>query len=127
MAEQNTQGCQITVVQFGQDIPCNGVLLKYFPIAIEAETFQPCRDAIIHHDSLSLNRCAPDMEYVLLAAGDMLIDNIAMTNGASPAKTGHRTIIRHIEHRLISIGMSVIAYLLERAVLRSIKRGKTES
>jgi hypothetical protein len=57
----------------------------------------------------------------------MLIDNIAMTNGASPAKTGHPTIIRHIEHRLISIGMSVIAYLLERAVLRSIRRGKTEA
>jgi hypothetical protein len=66
------------------------------------------------------------MEYVLLAAGDTLIDNTVMTNGSSPTKTGHRTLIRHIEHRLISIGMSVIAYLLERAVLRSIKRGKTD-
>jgi hypothetical protein len=63
---------------------------------------------------------------LLIAASDTLIDNTAMTNDASPAKTGHPTIIRHIEHRLISIGMSVIAYLLERAVLRSIRRGKTE-
>nr|WP_140393746.1 hypothetical protein [Nitrospira cf. moscoviensis SBR1015] len=67
------------------------------------------------------------MEYLLLAAGDTLIDNIAMANGSSPTKTGHRTIIRHIEHRVISIGMSVIAYLLERAVLRSIGRDKTEA
>lgn len=61
-----------------------------------------------------------------IAAGNTLIDNIDMTNGSFPSKTGHRTIIRHIEHRLISIGMSVIAYLLERAVLRSIRRDKTE-
>jgi L-aminopeptidase/D-esterase-like protein len=67
------------------------------------------------------------MEYLLIAASDTLIDNIAMTNGSSPTKTGHRTIIRHIEHRLISIVMSVIAYLLEKAVLRSIRRDKTES
>ena len=67
------------------------------------------------------------MEQLLLAACNTVIDNIAMANGSSPAKTGHRTIIRHIEHRLISIGMSVIAYLLERAVLRSIRRGKTAS
>jgi len=66
------------------------------------------------------------MEYLRIAAGSTLIDNIAMTNGSSPSKTGHRTIIGHIEHRLISIGMSVIAYLLERAVLRSIRRGKAE-
>lgn len=69
----------------------------------------------------------PDMEYLRIAAGDTLIDNIPMTNGSSPSKTGHRTIIRHIEHRLISIGMSVIAYVLERAVLRSIRRDKTGS
>lgn len=69
----------------------------------------------------------PDMEYLRLAAGDTLIDNIAMPNGASPTTVGHRTIIRHIEYRLISIGMSVIAYLLERAVLRSIRRDKLDA
>ncbi|TKB69305.1 MAG: hypothetical protein E8D52_10115 [Nitrospira sp.] len=67
------------------------------------------------------------MESWLLAAGDTLSDNIAMANGASPAKTAHRSIIRHIEHRLISIGMSVVAYVLERAVLRSIRSDKTKS
>jgi hypothetical protein len=53
------------------------------------------------------------------------VDNIAMINRSSPAKAGHRSILRHIEHRLISIGMSVIAYLLEKAVLRSVKRDPT--
>lgn len=67
------------------------------------------------------------MKSLLIAAGDTLIDNIDMTDNSSPTKTGHRTVIRRIEYRLVSIGMSVIAYLLERAVLRSIKRGKTES
>lgn len=67
------------------------------------------------------------MPYLRIAAGDTLIDNIAMINGSSPTKTAHRTIVRQIEHRLISIGMSVIAYLLERAVLRSIRRDRTES
>ncbi|MDF0676670.1 MAG: hypothetical protein P0120_20395 [Nitrospira sp.] len=46
-----------------------------------------------------------------------------MIESPSSTKTGHRTIVRHIEYRLVCIGMSVIAYLLERAVLRSIKRG----
>ncbi|MDF0665382.1 MAG: hypothetical protein P0119_04810 [Nitrospira sp.] len=50
---------------------------------------------------------------------------IAMTDSSSAIKTGHRSIVRHIEYRLVCIGMSVIAYLLERAVLRSIKRGTT--
>jgi hypothetical protein len=50
-----------------------------------------------------------------------------MTNGSSPTKAAHRTIMRRIEYQLISIGMSVIAFLLERAVLRSIKRDKAES
>lgn len=58
-----------------------------------------------------------------LAADGALVDNIPMTDGSSATKTGHRSIVRHIEYQLVCIGMSVIAYLLERAVLRSIKRG----
>lgn len=60
-----------------------------------------------------------------LAARDRLRDTIAMINSPSVTKTGQRSMIRQLEYRLISIGMSVIAYLLERAVLRSIKRGAT--
>ncbi|MDF0650371.1 MAG: hypothetical protein P0121_02735 [Nitrospira sp.] len=47
---------------------------------------------------------------------------IVMTDG-STTKIVHWSIVRQIEYRLVCIGMSVIAYLLERAVLRSIKRG----
>lgn len=54
-----------------------------------------------------------------------LIDNIVMIDGSSSTKTGHRSIVRHVEYRLVCIGMAVIAYLLERAVLRSIQRGGT--
>ncbi len=50
---------------------------------------------------------------------------ITMTDSSSSTKTSRRTIVRQIEYRLVCIGMSVIAYLLERAVLRSIKRGTT--
>ncbi|MDC8450280.1 MAG: hypothetical protein LV473_18270 [Nitrospira sp.] len=63
-----------------------------------------------------------DLRSQPLATCDSLMDTIDMTSGSSPTKTGRRTMIRHIEYGLISIGMSVIAYLLERAVLRSIKR-----
>jgi hypothetical protein len=46
---------------------------------------------------------------------------IAMADSSSAAKPGHRSIVRHIEYRFVCIGMSVIAYLLERVILRSIK------
>jgi len=49
-----------------------------------------------------------------------------MTDGSSATRLGYRTIIQQIEYRLISLGMSVIAYLLERAVLRSIKNGEAK-
>ena len=60
-----------------------------------------------------------------LADGDVFIDNDRMAN--DPTKTRHQSLGRQIESRLISIGMSVIAYLLERVILRSIKRGGTKS
>ncbi len=66
------------------------------------------------------------MGSLLLAARDTLIDNTSMTDGSSATRLGYRTIIQQIEYRLISLGMSVIAYLLERAVLRSIKNGEAK-
>ena len=60
-----------------------------------------------------------------LANGEAFIDNDHMANG--PTKTLHQSLVGQIEYRLISIGMSVLAYLLERVILRSIKRGGTNS
>jgi hypothetical protein len=62
------------------------------------------------------------MDYGSLADGDALIDNDPMKN--NPTKSLYQPFIQRMEYRLISIGMSVIAYLFERMILRSIKRGK---
>jgi len=48
-----------------------------------------------------------------------------MVDNPSEMKIGRHSFLHHIERGLIGIGMSVIAYLLERAILRSIKREKT--
>lgn len=74
----------------------------------------------------SLPATSQDMEQLLLAASNGLIHDARMTTDASATNTRHRPFVRRIEYRLISIGMSVIAYLLERAVLRSVKRGATK-
>jgi hypothetical protein len=47
---------------------------------------------------------------------------IAMADSCSATKPGHRSLVRHMEYRFVCIGMSVIAYLLERVILRSIKK-----
>ncbi|MCP9465777.1 MAG: hypothetical protein NNA25_13420 [Nitrospira sp.] len=49
-----------------------------------------------------------------------------MAHDASAMKPAPRSLIRRIEYRLISLAMAAVASLLERAVLRSITRGKTE-
>lgn len=56
-----------------------------------------------------------------LADGEAVIDNPRMVNHAT--KSLHHPLVRRLEHWLISLGMSVIAYLLERVILRSIKNG----
>lgn len=42
-------------------------------------------------------------------------------------KTPHQSLIHTLEYQLIAIGMSVIAYLLERVILRSIKNRSTDA
>jgi hypothetical protein len=59
-----------------------------------------------------------------LADGGAFIDNNHMINGST--ENLHRSFMRQIEYRFISVGMTVIAYLLERVILRSIKRGGTK-
>jgi len=48
-----------------------------------------------------------------------------MVDNPSAMKTNRHSFLYHIERWLIGIGMSVIAYLLEKAILRSIKREGT--
>ena len=50
-----------------------------------------------------------------------------MMNSASTNTTPQRPFIRQLERWLIGLAMMVIAYLLEKAVLRSIRRNGTKS
>ncbi|NGZ02721.1 MAG: hypothetical protein CV090_06690 [Nitrospira sp. WS238] len=54
-----------------------------------------------------------------IADGQAVIDNLPMPSNLT--KSASSPLIRRLEHWLISLGMSVIAYLLERVILRSIK------
>ncbi|OYT19275.1 MAG: hypothetical protein CCU26_12405 [Nitrospira sp. UW-LDO-01] len=64
------------------------------------------------------------MDHVSIAAGVTFIDNKDMRN--DQPKSRYHTLMRHIEHRIIAVGMSVIAYLLEKAILRSLKNGSAK-
>lgn len=57
-----------------------------------------------------------------LAEGEAVIDNVPVTSKVT--KSLHQPLIRRVEHWFISLGMLVIAYLLERVILRSITPGK---
>ena len=59
------------------------------------------------------------MDQFSIADGEAVIDNPPMVSNAT--KSLHHPLVRRLEHWLISLGMSVIAYLLERVILRSIK------
>ncbi len=50
-----------------------------------------------------------------------------MMSGASTNTTPKRHFIRKMERRLVGVAMMVIAYLIEKAMLRSIKRGGIKS
>lgn len=54
-----------------------------------------------------------------IADDEAVIDNLPMLG--SSTKSLHHPLVRGLEYWLISLGMSVIAYLLERVILRSIK------
>jgi hypothetical protein len=49
-----------------------------------------------------------------------------MTDSASAMKPAPRSLMRRIEYRLIALVMGAIAFLLERAVLRSVTHGKAQ-
>lgn len=50
-----------------------------------------------------------------------------MMNSASTNTIPQRPVIRQLERWLVGMAMMVIAYLLEKAVLRSIKRSGTKA
>jgi hypothetical protein len=50
-----------------------------------------------------------------------------MMHSASTNTIPQRPVIRQLERWLVGMAMMVIAYLLEKAVLRSIKRSDTKS
>ena len=62
---------------------------------------------------------AHEIDQFSIADGEVVIDNPPMASHAT--KSLHHPLVRRLEHWLISLGMSVIAYLLERVILRSIK------
>jgi len=50
-----------------------------------------------------------------------------MNHSASTDTMGTRPVKRHMERWLVGLAMIVIAYLIEKAMLRSIKRSSTRS
>jgi hypothetical protein len=50
-----------------------------------------------------------------------------MMNSASTNTIPQRPFIRQLERWLVGMAMTVIAYLIEKAVLRSIRRSGTKS
>jgi hypothetical protein len=50
-----------------------------------------------------------------------------MMNSASPNTIPTKPFIRQVERWLVGLAMMVMAYLLEKAVLRSIRRSGTKS
>jgi hypothetical protein len=50
-----------------------------------------------------------------------------MMTSASTNTTPQRPFIRHVERWLVGLAMMVMAYLLEKAVLRSIRRSGAKS
>jgi hypothetical protein len=50
-----------------------------------------------------------------------------MMHSASTNTIPQRPVIRQLERWLVGMAMMVIAYLIEKAVLRSIKRSDTKS
>ncbi|MDK2742016.1 MAG: hypothetical protein H8K03_09695 [Nitrospira sp.] len=59
-----------------------------------------------------------------LADDKAVVDNDCMSGDTT--KPLHQPLVRQAEYWIISLGMSVIAYLLERVILRSIKNGEAK-
>ncbi len=63
-----------------------------------------------------------EADHFSLAESKAVVDNASMSGNAT--KPLHQPFVRRAEHWLISLGMSVIAHLLERVILQSIKNSE---
>ncbi|MHC9063927.1 hypothetical protein ACYX34_14730 [Nitrospira sp. CMX1] len=59
-----------------------------------------------------------------IADSDALIDNAYVTN--DHAKPRHQSFTRQMEYWFLSLGMSIIAYTLEKVILRSLKNSRVK-
>jgi hypothetical protein len=64
---------------------------------------------------------AHEIDQFPIADDKAVIDNLPMLSDST--KSVYHPLVRRLEHWVISLGMSVIAYLLERVILRSIQNG----
>ena len=64
---------------------------------------------------------------LLIADRNSSIDNRFMMNNVSMRTISKGSLTRKMERWLLGMVMMIIAYLLEKAVLRSIKRSGTKS
>ncbi len=64
---------------------------------------------------------------LLMADRNPLTGNRPMMKNASMNTISRGSFTRKMERRLVGMAMMVIAYLIEKAVLRSIKRSGTKS
>ena len=62
---------------------------------------------------------AHEIDQFPIADSKAVIDNLPMPRNST--ESVYHPLVRRLEHWFISLGMSVIAYLLERVILRSIK------
>jgi hypothetical protein len=63
---------------------------------------------------------------LLVVDSNPSIDYTRMMNGASTNTIPQQPFIRQLERWLVGLAMMVMAYLLEKAVLRSIRRSGTK-
>lgn len=63
---------------------------------------------------------------LLIADRNSSIDNRFMMNNVSMRTISKRSLTRKMERWLLGMVMMIIAYLIERVVLRSIKRSGTK-
>lgn len=64
---------------------------------------------------------------LLVADNNSLIDNKFMRNNASMNTISKESFTRKSERWLVGMAMTIIAYLIEKAILRSIKHSGTKS
>lgn len=71
--------------------------------------------------------CYLKHSWLLVADRNPSSDETRMMNSASTNTIHQKSFIRQLERWLVGLAMMVVAYLLEKAVVRSIRRNDTKS